>query len=231
MWSADTVDLSRLRQVQAVSFDRDYRITRRGESFRVPGVTDIVGILDKPELHAWREQQGTQTANAVAKMAADRGTRVHAAALLLAQGQRILGGPADSAVDTCVVNIAAWLELHLGETLLCETPVYHRTYLYAGRPDLLCTIRGRQGVWLLDLKASKAAKPYFEWVLQVAGYAQCDEVRKLASHRQIHGAILQVNPEGDCTPRLHEIKELAKHEATFLHALAIYNRKKEWETA
>ena len=209
-----------------MSFDRDYRITRRGESFRVPGVTDIVGILDKPELHAWREQQGTALANTVAKIAADRGTRIHAAALLLAQGKRILGGPADSAVDTCVVNIAAWLELHLGETLLCETPVYHRTYLYAGRPDLLCTVRGRQGVFLLDWKASGAKAIYETWRLQLGGYALTDEVRKLAGHKQVHAAIMLCDPSGDCTPHLHEVDDLRAASNAFLHLLAVYSWQK-----
>ena len=208
-------------------FSRDYRI--RG--FRVPGVTDVTGILDKPQLTEWKTDLAARTGDRDAgkkqgQLAADRGTRVHDAALLLAQGKRVLGGPSDSATDTCVANIAAWMKQHVAEVLLCEQPVYHRAYLYAGRPDLLCVVRGRQGVWLCDWKASGAKALYPEWRLQLGAYALTDEVRKLAGRRTVHAAVMLVSPTGDCTPHMHEVEELRKASDAFLHLLATYNWRK-----
>ena len=206
---------------------RDYRI--RG--FRVPGVTDVTGMLDKPELTRWKTDLAARTGDRDAgkkqgQLAADRGTRVHDAALLLAQGKRVLGGPSDSATDTCVANIAAWMKQHVAEVLLCEQPVYHRAYLYAGRPDLLCVIRGRQGVFLLDWKASGAKAVYPEWRLQLGAYAICDEVRKVAGHRTVHAAVMLCDPTGDCTPHMHEVEDLRSAGNVFLHLLSVWNWRK-----
>lgn len=207
--------------------DRSYRI--RG--LRVPGVTDVCGILNKPALNRWRETMGTQAADDAGQFAAKRGTLIHDAALLMSQGKAVMPGSDDSLLDRCVANLQGWLSTNLVETLLAETPVYSTAWMYAGRPDFVGVVRfdGRDRFAVLDWKGSKATAAYYEWNLQTAAYAMTDEVRKLAGRHKIYRATITINPEGDCTPRVWAFDETPRRQAAFLNLLSVYNDRRAWE--
>jgi hypothetical protein len=96
--------------------------------------------------------------------AAVRGTRVHALADKLANGQQV-AVPDELAghVEACVKFLDDWEPV----PVLTETPVYHEKYRYGGTLDLVAEMDGRQ--WLLDFKTS-ASGVYGETAFQLAAY-------------------------------------------------------------
>lgn len=84
--------------------------------------------------------------------AAIKGTRIHALAEKLAQGESVTA-PAD--IDGYVKAHAQFLQDWNAETLYTEIPVFNVTHQYAGTGDLLARLSDGQ-VWLLDVKSGKS---------------------------------------------------------------------------
>jgi hypothetical protein len=72
-----------------------------------------------------------------------------------------------------------WCNNHVVEILMSESPVFNRTLNYAGTLDLVCRIKGLDGVtedetWLIDAKGSKGPQPTHP--IQNACYANAEFV-------------------------------------------------------
>lgn len=102
--------------------------------------------------------------NAARDAAAVKGTRVHALADKLANGEEV-AVPEDIAgqVEACVRFLDEWDV----QTVYTERPVYHDRYLYAGTFDLLALLGDK--VWLLDFKTNKSG-PFGDTAFQLAAY-------------------------------------------------------------
>lgn len=102
--------------------------------------------------------------NAARDAAAVKGTRVHALADKLANGEEV-AVPEDIAgqVEACVRFLDEWDV----QTIFTERPVYHDSYLYAGTFDLLALLGDK--VWLLDFKTNKSG-PFGDTAFQLAAY-------------------------------------------------------------
>lgn len=155
---------------------------------KLDGVTTILsGGLPKPALVKWAARCAAELAvnewdtlgelpvadrlgrlidapNAMRDAAAVKGTRVHALADQLANGEEVKV-PEDLAghVESCVRFLDEW-EVCTAQT---ERPVYHEKYLYAGTFDLLAMIGSE--VWLLDFKTNKSG-PFGDTAFQLAAY-------------------------------------------------------------
>ena len=125
-------------------------------------VNDWERLGELPVADRLKELSGAP--NAMRDAAAVRGTRVHALADKLANGEEV-DVPEDLAghVEACVQFLDDWDV----ETILAECPVYHETYLYAGTFDLIAWIGGE--VWLLDWKTNKSG-PFGDTAFQLAAY-------------------------------------------------------------
>lgn len=174
--------------------DRFYRRNYgRGHAYylddrKLDGVTTLISNgLPKPALVKWAANTAAELAvnewdqlaelpvserlNRIAKgpdiardTAAVRGTRVHALADKLANGEEVevpdeLAGHVDSAVR--------FLDEWDVQTIYTERPVYHEKYLYAGTFDLLAMLGSK--VWLLDFKTNKSG-PFGDTAFQLAAY-------------------------------------------------------------
>ena len=210
--------------------DRDYQIN----GIAVPGVTTIAGIFDKPGLNKWREKMGTTEADAEAQRTAERGNKIHRNALLLCRGDLVLPDE-DELVNLCTTNLRPWVATYVVETLLAEQPIYCRARYFAGRPDLVAIMRWVDGEFLsvIDWKGSRAAKAYYEWDLQTAGYSLCDEVEELArasgiSPATVRRATITMNPEADGLPTVWSYGQTAIRRNAFLYALCVYQDKTGW---
>lgn len=186
---------------------RSYPIEGLGKFW---SVTTILGILEKPALVQWaancavqhitdhivelltspketiRILQEAKTAHkAIKDDAADIGTQVHEWIEVWAGN-----GPLPPVPDNqLVVNgISAFLEWASSVELRpveSEVRVYHPQYRYAGRFDLIATLRqGKQRkprTYLLDIKTSSAV--YDSMLYQLAGYEEayrvCDGKHKI----------------------------------------------------
>ena len=188
-----------------------HRVNRgRGHSYylgdrKLDGVTTILSNgLPKPALVRWAANSAAELAvnewdelatlpvaermkriangpNAARDAAAVKGTRVHALADKLANGEEI-DVPEDLAghVDACVKFLDDWDV----RTVYTERPVYHEQYLYAGTFDLMALVATSTDTWMLDVKTNKSG-PFGDTAFQLAAYGH-------ATHF--------VHPDGDVRP-------------------------------
>lgn len=160
---------------------------------KVPGVTTIIGVLDKPALvdwaaresaayavENWDELSGLRLADRMAriekarwaqnKRATVRGTRIHWMGEQLARGRAVdvpdeLRGP--------VQAYARFYDRWDFATLAAEAPCAHTGYQYAGTLDTIVRSH-RLGVAMLDIKTGGV---WPEVSLQLAAYRHCDLIQ------------------------------------------------------
>jgi hypothetical protein len=179
------------------------RFTRRnhgkGHSYtidgaKVPGVTTIIGILDKPALLDWaaretaayaddhwaelstlrsadRIERLTKARYATNRRAVVQGNRVHALGDRISRGEQIPTNEIPAELVSWVEAYARFLDAWDLEVLHTEMPVANTAYRYAGTLDAIA-YSPRLGTILLDLKTGKGV--YDEVALQLAAYRYCD---------------------------------------------------------
>lgn len=161
-----------------------------------PSVTSILDVIRKPGIEAWKQSELIWSALTICRnpnesdedfvrrvveeaeqrstQAKEFGSQVHAAAEAFFANQ-----PIDEAVKPYVEQFVAWAKdqvtLVLGSELPCGCPECG----YAGRLDLLCTVKDF-GFSVVDFKTQKVKKNkdgvkqpafYSEWPRQLAAYA------------------------------------------------------------
>jgi len=149
-----------------------HTIYKDSQGTRVPGVTTIIGQLNKPALIPWANKMGLQgiDTNRYVDNLAQAGTLAHH--LILCHHKEEVPDMSDfteNQVDLAgnsLMSYQAWESQHTIEPLLIEVPLVSDTLKYGGTPDLYCNL---DGVWtLLDFKTSKALYP--EVMYQLAAY-------------------------------------------------------------
>ena len=213
-----------------------------------PGVTSIIGVLDKSgplmgwarritaeaavrhaaELPKWAADFGTDAAvslltkaatNETAK-AADVGTRIHALAESVSLGREVL------LTDEERPFLAAyqqWLADFAPTFLATEEMVISLRHRYGGTFDAAVQIAG--DVWLIDYKTSKGTYP--ETSLQLAAYANADFIGRpndpvrYAVPAATQFGVLHLRPEGYELIPYHVDADTF---AAFVHARHLY----EW---
>lgn len=158
---------------------------------KIPGVTTINGILDKPALVSWaakesagyaiehwaeltelpmmkRAEQIEKARFATNKKAIVRGHRIHEFGEKLSKGEAVevpdeYRGPAE--------KYAQFLDDWDLETIKTETPICHTEYRYGGTFDALA-FSPRLGTIMLDIKTGRGV--YAETALQLAAYRFAD---------------------------------------------------------
>ncbi len=93
-----------------------------------------------------------------------------------------------------------WCNENIERVYLAEAPIFNATYHYAGTVDLVCGLKGRPGVWLVDAKSSKDSQITHE--IQQAAYANAELVgikgpppERVDFPRVDHVANLYIQPE------------------------------------
>lgn len=158
---------------------------------RVPGVTTVIGILDKPALVNWAAKESAsyaiehwdvlaalpvlERASRIEKArfgtnrrAVVKGHRIHAIGEQLAHGQTV-DVPAE--IRSQCEAYARFLDRWDLVTVATETPVCHTEWGFAGTFDLIAD-SPRFGRCLMDIKTGKGV--YSEVALQLNAYAACD---------------------------------------------------------
>lgn len=199
------------------------RFTRRnhgkGHSYlldghKVPGVTTVLGVLDKPALvdwaarmtatHAvenWERLTGMSPIDrfeelkgarwAVNKKATTSGKRIHALGERVAHGES-LTDVAEPELRHAVQAYADTLDAWGFEPLMLETACANSSYRYAGTFDGIFK-SDRLGTVLVDIKTGK--RVYSETAMQLAAYAHADLVSV---------EVPQVGPRGGKKPSIWE---------------------------
>lgn len=97
--------------------------------------------------------------------AADRGTQVHDACTMHAQGMWSFVTP--PAIAGYIDSFRLWFDELVEEVLLSEERLFDDVNGYCGKPDLVVKIKGGE-VWLVDLKTPAVRSK--SWRVQLAAY-------------------------------------------------------------
>jgi len=165
-----------------------------------PSVTNILSVLARPGLDAWKQEQAILAAltlprrngesvddfarRVVADMsqqvrdAADLGSSIHRAIELYAQSGAI---PDHPEVARLFAPAREWFDSEVADVHAVEAPVAHSGWGFAGRVDLVATLRSTGRPTIIDFKTQKVRKnkdgafsPIFHevWPLQLEAYRQ-----------------------------------------------------------
>lgn len=132
-----------------------------------PGVTSVLGVLNKPALLAWYGRYGTAECVRMRDEAAAHGTRVHAGAEALANGTPL--DQLDPALRPWLEPLDAWLNANVNRVILAEPRVASRQHRVAGSIDLVAELLDGQTA-ILDLKTGSQIPETTQ--LQVVAYGR-----------------------------------------------------------
>lgn len=177
------------------------------DGIRVPGVTTVIGILDKPALVGWAAKQSAsyavehwdELANlpmveratriekarwSTNRKAVIKGNRIHALGEKLANRQPV---EVPGEIRRQVEAYAGFLDKWHMETVATETPCCNTEYGYAGTFDLIVD-SPRFGRSLMDIKTGSGV--YSEVALQLNAYAATDLRLVEVAQRGPRGGVL-----------------------------------------
>lgn len=166
----------------------------------VPGVTTILGVLDKPALKKWAANtvaswvvENPNTVDLIRAKgghgptydflraipfqqrddAAARGTTLHDYAENLLRGEPV---EVDEEHAPVMESALAFLEDWHIEPILIESAVASRTELWAGKLDLIAAYQrpdtGHTGIGIFDWKSGRALYPEYAWQLNSYAHAE-----------------------------------------------------------
>jgi len=195
---------------------------------RLPGVTTVIGVLNKPLLVPWANRLGLEGINVkdYVNDKADIGTLVHEMMFCDLKGTEVdtsyyTGQQIDIAQNS-FKKYLAWKKEHTIKPLILEEGMVSEKYQYGGTIDNYCLIDGVPT--LIDYKTCKAL--YSEHFIQVSAYRQ---LLREARYKVKQCAILRVGRsemEGfEYVPI--STKKLALCWKIFKNCLQIYNLKKQ----
>ena len=165
----------------------------------LPSVTNVLGVLAKPGLDAWKIEQGIMAALTLPRLpdepldlfarrvvedmgeqvekAADFGSAIHTACEVYALNKQV---PSDPQLRAFFEPWRLWFDENVERIGCIEQVFVHHEYGYAGRVDMVALVKGL-GWAVVDFKTQKVkrsakgeAKPTFyeTWPLQLAAYRQ-----------------------------------------------------------
>ena len=193
---------------------------------RVPSVTTILGILNKPALLQWAWQCGVDGLDyrTVRDNAADIGTLAHYLIMCHLRGEEpdvseYSAQDIDKA-ENCLLKYWNWEKEHSIKPVLVEVPLVSEEYGFGGTIDCLAQVG--DALWLVDYKTGKAIYP--EMIYQLAAYRQ---LLAEAGYVVDKSRILRIGREasGDFEERV--VSDLEKPWQLFQACLTVYNLQKQ----
>jgi len=192
---------------------------------RVPSVTTILGILNKPALLDWAWRMGCegQDYKAVRDQAGDIGTLAHYLIMCHLSGtapDTSEYSPQDvDKAENCLLSYLEWEKSHPINPILVEAPLVSEKYGFGGTIDCLARLNGK--LLLIDHKTGKAI--YGEMFHQLAAYRQL----LIEQGYEVDNArILRIGRDQDEGFEERVITDLSKHWEIFKHCLGIYELQK-----
>jgi len=193
---------------------------------KIPGVTTVLGILNKPALVIWANRLGLQGIDSTKYRdeMADIGTLAHQ--MIVDYFNKVKTDTSEysqSQIDlaeNCLLSFWEWEKGHKIEVIMAEAQLVSQEYGFGGTIDCFCKLDGQPT--LLDFKTGKAIYP--EMFYQLAAYEQLlAEAGKLIEVTRI----LRIGRDADEGFEERSVGKLDKHFELFKHCLAIYNLQKE----
>jgi len=138
----------------------------------VPGVTTILGVLNKPALVKWANNLGLQGIDSTKYRdeKADIGTLAHA--MIQAHCSNTMLDVSEYSkqnidkAENALISFYNWEKSHKVVPILVEESLVSEKYQYGGQIDLYCELDGEK--WLVDFKTGKGI--YSEMLHQLSAY-------------------------------------------------------------
>jgi len=201
---------------------RAHTIYKLADGSKVPGVTTVLGILNKPALVIWANKLGLQgiDSSKYRDEMADIGTLAHQMIVDYFKGETTdTSEYSKSQIDlaeNCLLSFWEWEKGHKIEVIMAEAQLISTEYDYGGTIDCFCNLDGQPT--LLDFKTGKAIYP--EFFYQLAAYKQLlTEAGNLIQVTRI----LRIGRDDDEGFEERLVGKLDKHFEIFLNCLNIYN--------
>jgi hypothetical protein len=193
---------------------------------RVPSVTTVLGILDKPALIQWAWSLGMKGEDyqKVRDNAADIGTLAHGMVMAHLTGtefDKSEYSPADvDKAENSLIKYWDWEKGHKIEIIAVEKPMVSEVYKFGGTIDCLAMVDG--DLTLIDHKTGKAI--YSEMFYQLAAYKQllAENGQQIANAR-----ILRIGRDDTEGFEERQMIDLDRHFELFKHCLSIYRLQAE----
>jgi len=194
---------------------------------KLPGVTTIIGILDKPALISWAWKLGTEGIDwrTVRNKAGGVGTLAHYFCECDLTGVKpdpdVVKEYSPVDVSKAETAYIAYLEFRDSNKLTpikTELALVSEQYQFGGCIDCYAKILGK--LTLLDFKTSKGIFP--EMICQVAAYKALLEENGYPVEQV---DILQINKESGAFTH-HKMPDLTEYWLMFVDLIKVYNRKK-----
>lgn len=193
----------------------------------LPGVTTILGVLNKPALVPWANGLGLQGINVreYVDVLAKIGSIGHE--MICCHNRGVPFDPGEHPKDlidkaeNCFLSYLAWEKQHKVEPILCESGLTSENYGFGGTVDMWCRVDGVPTI--LDYKTGKAI--YAEHIYQVSAYRQLIEENGWGPVEAVR--ILQIGR--DETEGFSEkvVTDTSREWQVFEHCLAIYRLQKK----
>ena len=215
-----------MKTKDATKKSRAHTIYKLQDGTKIPGVTTVLGILNKPALVKWANNLGLQgiDSSKYRDEMADIGTLAHKMILdYFNKTETDTTDYSENQIDlaeNCLISFWAWEKQHTIEVILAEAQLVSSQYGYGGTIDCYCKLDGE--FTLLDFKTGKAIYP--EMFYQLAAYKQL-----LVEGNHLVGMtrILRIGRDEDEGFEERLVADTTKHFELFKYCLAIYNLQKE----
>ncbi len=207
---------------------KTHTVYRLSDGTRVPGVTTILNVLDKPALIHWAWKLGCDGIDyrKYRDATAEVGTLAHYLVECdLAGTEPDLTAYSQETInkaENCLISYYEWRKDKTVEPILVEEALVSEKYGYGGTCDFYGYINGT--LCLADLKTGKAIYP--EMIHQLAAYRQLLEENDYPLQGVRILRIGRDETEG-FEERVKTKKELKPHWKIFKACLDIYNEKKK----
>jgi len=191
-----------------------------------PGVTTVLGILNKPYLIPWANRLGLQGIDSAKyrDAMAGIGTLTHQMIMGHLIGEKTNTGEYSATdigmAENCFLSYLEWGKGHPIKPVLVEKILVSDTYGYGGTPD--CIAYNGDNLELIDFKTGKALYP--EMWYQIAAYVQ---LAKEHGYEITSARILRIGRDDNEGFEERLTKRWTKEFEVFKHCLAIYNLQKE----
>jgi hypothetical protein len=193
----------------------------------LPGVTTVLGVLNKPALISWANNLGLAGINVreyvdilatVGKIGHDMICCHNKGVKFEANGER--ADLIDKA-ENCFLSYLAWEKQHKVEPILCEAALVSEKYGFGGTVDMFAKVDGILTV--VDYKTGKAIYP--EHVYQVAAYRYL--IIENGGYVPAAVRILQIGRDENEGFSEKIVTDTTREWELFQHCLAIYQLQKK----
>ena len=195
---------------------------------RVPGVTTVLSVLNKPALVKWANNLGLQgiDSSKYRDEMAEIGTLAHLMILNYFKGiETDTSDYSKTQIDlaeNCLLSFWEWEKQHKIDVIMAEGQLVSKMG-FGGTIDLYCLLD--ETPTLVDFKTGKAIYP--EMFYQLAAYKHLLDEAYCVPNSSLNCRILRIGRSEDEGFEERVVTDTSKQWEIFQHCLAIYNLKKE----